>query len=67
MRIAEFDQYLQTLVPLLRGEEADFAWRGDTAPVKHLMPDRGFVAFEPHIPLYVSAFGPRALALACMY
>lgn len=64
MRIAEFEQYLDTLAPLLRGEEVPFEWRGATAPVKHLMPDHGFVRFEPRIPLYVSAFGPRALALA---
>ncbi len=64
MRIAEFEDYLETFVPLLRGEEADFSWRGDTAPVKHLMPDSGFVRFDPPVPVYVSAFGPRALALA---
>jgi 5,10-methylenetetrahydromethanopterin reductase len=64
MRIAEFEEYLETLGPLLRGEEAEFAWRGDSAPVRHLMPDHGFVRFEPRIPVYVSAFGPRALALA---
>ncbi len=65
MRIGEFEEYLETLTPLLRGEEVDFAWRGDTAPIRHLMPDHGFVRFEPAIPMYVSAFGPRALALAC--
>ena len=64
MRIAEFEECLETLVPLMRGDEADFAWRGDTAPVRHLMPDHGFVRFDPHIPVHVSAFGPRALALA---
>ena len=64
MRIAEFDAYLETLIPLLRGEEVDFSWRGDTSLVKHLMPDHGFVAFEPRIPLAVSAVGPRALAIA---
>ena len=64
MRIAEFEEYLETLVPLLRGEEVDFRWRGDTAPIRHLMPDHGFVRFEPAMPVYVSAFGPRALALA---
>ena len=64
MRIAEFDEYLTTLRPLLRGEEADFTWRGRTSPVRHIMPDAGFVAFSPEIPLYVSGFGPRSLALA---
>ena len=44
--------------------EADVAFRGGTRPVRHLMPDAGFVAFEPRIPLYVSGLraagdGPR--------
>jgi alkanesulfonate monooxygenase SsuD/methylene tetrahydromethanopterin reductase-like flavin-dependent oxidoreductase (luciferase family) len=65
--IAEFDEYLTTLRPMLRGEEADVHWRGRVAPAKHLMPDTGFVAFDPPMSLYVSAFGPRALALAARH
>jgi alkanesulfonate monooxygenase SsuD/methylene tetrahydromethanopterin reductase-like flavin-dependent oxidoreductase (luciferase family) len=65
--IAEFDEYLSTLKPLLRGDAADVAWRGRRAPARHLMPDAGFVAFEPVIPLYVSAFGARSLALAARH
>ncbi len=64
MRIAEFDEYLSVLAPLMRGEEALVTWRGTTAPVRHIMPDDGFVGFEPRIPMYVSGFGPRSLALA---
>ncbi len=64
MRITEFDDYLRALGPLMRGEEAPVTWRGVTSPVRHIMPDAGFVAFEPRIPLYVSGFGPRSLALA---
>lgn len=64
MRIAEFDDYLTALAPLMRGEEAEVSWRGTTAPVRHIMADDGFVDFEPRIPLYVSGFGPRSLALA---
>jgi len=63
MRIAEFDEYLSVLRPLLRGEEADFTWRGRTSPIRHIMPEAGFVDFTD-IPLYVSGFGPRSLALA---
>ena len=62
MRIAEFDEYLATLRPLLRGEQVDFTWRGRTAPIRHLMPDDGFVNFADEIPMYVSGFGPRSLA-----
>jgi 5,10-methylenetetrahydromethanopterin reductase len=64
MSIAEFDEYLTTLRPLLAGEEADLRWRGRTAPIRHLMPDAGFVNFADHIPLYVSGFGPRSIGLA---
>jgi 5,10-methylenetetrahydromethanopterin reductase len=64
MPIAEFDRYLAELVPLLRGEEATVHFRGAETPIRHLMPDRGFVRFEPRIPVHVSAFGPKSLQLA---
>jgi 5,10-methylenetetrahydromethanopterin reductase len=67
LRIAEFDEYLSVLRPMLRGEEVDFAWRDRTAPLVHLMPDDGFVRFDPPPPLYVSAFGPRSLELAAKH
>jgi len=64
MPIAEFERYIEELRVLLDGAEADVAFRGAVRPVRHLMPDAGFVDFEPRIPLYVSGFGPRAMALA---
>jgi 5,10-methylenetetrahydromethanopterin reductase len=64
MPIAEFERYLAELRPMLDGEEADATFRGGTRPVRHLMPEEGFVAFRPRIPLYVSGFGPRAMAAA---
>ena len=63
----EFDDYLGTLRTLLDGGEATVTWRGKTAPARHLMADRGFVAFEPRMPLYVSAFGPKATAVAARH
>lgn len=59
-RIAEFDAYLAEVIPLIRGEEA--LHRG--LPVRHVMPDRGFVNFLDPVPVYVSGFGPRSLGLA---
>ena len=64
MTIAEFDQYLTELKPLLRGEEAEVVWNGKSSLVRHVMPDAGFVNFEDPIPMYVSGFGPKSLALA---
>lgn len=63
-RIAEFDAYLQELRPLLRGEEAHLRLGEDSTPIRHIMPEHGFVNFDDRIPLYVSGFGPRSLALA---
>ena len=62
-RIAEFGRYLAAIKPLLRGEEA--TWEG--MPIRHIMPQHGFVDFEPPIPMYVSGFGPKSLALAGEY
>jgi 5,10-methylenetetrahydromethanopterin reductase len=64
MRMAEFDEYLTVLRPLLRGEEVDFTWRGRTSPIRHIMADKGFVNFDDEIPVYVSSFGPKSMALA---
>jgi len=66
-RIAEFDEYLRVLRPLLRGDEVDYTFGDVVAPIRHLMPDDGFVRFDPVPPLYVSAFGPRALDLAARH
>ena len=63
-RIAEFDAYLATIAPLLRGEEAIYRHGSSERPIRHIMPDKGFVDFEHRIPMYVSGFGPKSLALA---
>jgi len=64
VRIKAFDEYLSTLRPLMRGEEADLPTEKGPIPIRHIMPDKGFVNFEDDIPLYVSGFGPRSLGLA---
>ncbi len=63
-RIAQYDRYLEEIGPLLRGEETMHRHGDRQIPIRHIMPDNGFVAFEPKIPMYVSGFGPRSLALA---
>ena len=52
---------------LLRGETVDYTYDGDTRPIKMLMRDSKYMSLEPRIPLYVSGFGPRAMALAGEY
>ncbi|MCZ6655830.1 MAG: LLM class flavin-dependent oxidoreductase [Gammaproteobacteria bacterium] len=61
-RIAAYDDYLGTIKPLLKGDEASYG--ENPLPIRHVMPDKGFVNFTDDIPLYVSGFGPKSLALA---
>ncbi|MBQ62543.1 MAG: hypothetical protein CMQ19_10770 [Gammaproteobacteria bacterium] len=63
-RIAQYDRYLSEIRPLLKGEEAQMQHGSREIPIKHVMPDKGFVNFEDTIPMYVSGFGPRSLGLA---
>lgn len=68
-RIKAFGRYLETIRPLLRGEEAQLPLPDGSAdsPIRHIMSDKGFVNFADEIPMYVSGFGPKSLALAGKY
>lgn len=67
VRIKEFGQYLSEVVPLIKGEEAIMLHKEQQIPIRHIMPDKGFVNFNEKIPVYVSGFGPKSLALAGKY
>lgn len=67
VRIAQFGAYLEEIVPLIKGEEAMHRDGDRQVPIRHIMPDKGFVNFEDKIPVYVSGFGPKSLALAGKY
>lgn len=66
-RLKAFESYLTTLKPLLAGQEAQYQLGAHSAPIKHIMPDHGFVNFDDPIALFVSGFGPKSLALAGQY
>jgi len=65
--IKKFGDELRVIRALLAGEEVEFTFRGKTAPIKLMMPDRGFIDITEPIPIYVSGFGPRSQALAGEY
>ncbi|MEP6659258.1 MAG: LLM class flavin-dependent oxidoreductase [Acidimicrobiales bacterium] len=67
MSIARFDEYLTELRPLLDGEEATLRDGRTVLPTRHVMQDAGFVAFQPRMPMYVSAFGPKSMAVAARH
>jgi 5,10-methylenetetrahydromethanopterin reductase len=67
MKMADFGEYLRVLSALLRGEVVDYRFNGVTRPISMLMHGFKYMNLEPRIPLYVSGFGPRAMALAGEY
>ena len=64
MKIAAFGEYLRVMRGLLDGEIVDYTFENRTRPVKMLRRETRFMNLEPPIPMYVSGFGPRAMALA---
>ena len=67
MRIADYGEYLRVLRGLLRGDVVDYAYEGARRPVKMLIREKKYMSLEPRIPLYVSAFGPRAMEVGGRY
>ena len=63
-KIKELDLYLTEIAPLLKGDESMVRLGSKDISIRHIMPDKGFVNFEDEIPIYVSGFGPKSLALA---
>jgi 5,10-methylenetetrahydromethanopterin reductase len=63
-KIRDLDRYLTEIAPLLKGEESIVKLGDIESPIRHVMPDKGFVNFDDPIPMYVSGFGPRSLGLA---
>jgi alkanesulfonate monooxygenase SsuD/methylene tetrahydromethanopterin reductase-like flavin-dependent oxidoreductase (luciferase family) len=64
MRVAAYREYLRVLRGLLDGETVDYTFDGTSRPIRMLLADRKYTSLQPPIPLYVSGFGPRAMALA---
>ncbi len=62
--LGEFAKELRVIRGLLDGELVDFEWRGETTKVQFQMPELGFLDLEHRVPMYVSAFGPKTMALA---
>jgi 5,10-methylenetetrahydromethanopterin reductase len=68
MRIADYAEYLRVLRGLLRGESVDYSFAGaPPQPIKMLIREKKYMSLEPRIPLYVSAFGPRAMEVGGQY
>jgi 5,10-methylenetetrahydromethanopterin reductase len=67
MKMADFAAYLRVLRGLLDGEVVNYSFEGRARPVTMLRHETRFMNLQPRIPLFVSGFGPRAMALAGEY
>jgi 5,10-methylenetetrahydromethanopterin reductase len=64
IRYSEYEDYTRVVAGLLRGEQVELQHKGDTHPVKFLMPELGFIDIEHPIPIHVSGFYSRTYQLA---
>src|SRR5580658_5447621 len=64
MKMAEYSEYLRVLAALLRNETVEYTFNGVARPIRLLHREGRDMRLDPPIPLYVSGFGPRAMALA---
>ena len=67
MKIADFGEYLRVTRGLLDGQIVNYTFNKRTRPIKMLRHETRFMNLNPPIPMYVSGFGPRAMALAGEY
>lgn len=60
MKQKDFRQYVEVVRALLDRQEVPYTYQGHTALVEFLMAEDKFVELDHHIPIYFSAFGPKA-------
>jgi 5,10-methylenetetrahydromethanopterin reductase len=63
MRLADMEDYIQTIYALLRKETIEVTLEGSLRKIRFLNPDHGLINTDDPIALHVSAYGPRSRAL----
>ncbi len=64
LKLAELRHHVEVVRGLMNGETVEWDWEGRRRKVRLLNPEVGLVAVEPKIPVHISAFAPKAMALA---
>lgn len=62
-KLSEMAEYNAVVRTMLGGGTATFATEGKTRKVRFLNPENGMLNVEDPVPLHVSAFGPKGMAL----
>ena len=58
--LAHTRTYIERVQSMLRGETVEWDFEGKDRKIRFLNPDLGLINIEDEIPLWISAFGPRA-------
>ena len=61
--LSEMARYNEVVRTMLAGGTATFATEGKTRKVRFLNPENGMLNATDHVPLHISAFGPKGMAL----
>lgn len=56
--------YVERVSALLNGETVSWAFEGETRKIRFLNPDLGLIDIEHEVPVWFSAFGPKAKRVA---
>ena len=64
MKQKDFREYVRVVRALLDGKEVEYTYQGHTALTQLLMTEDKFVELDYPIPIYFSAFGPKAQGMA---
>ena len=63
IRLAPFEQYIEEVCGLLKGETVNAQLDDGEHAVRFLNPDFGLINVEDDVPLHISAFGPKGRAM----
>lgn len=63
VKLADMEEYIRVVRALLAGETLEWEFEGKRRKIRFLDPDIGALNIKDPIPLYISAFGPRARQL----
>ena len=63
-KLADMSDYIRVMQGMWRGETVEVLLESKSRKVRFLNPERGLINIRDPIPVYVSAFGPKARRLA---
>ena len=64
MKLKEFEEYIRVVKALLKGEEVEYLYAGESRKIQFQMLEHSFIDIQHQIKLYIAGFGPKAQQIA---